>query len=294
MTKGVDLFARYQSAANLSLAAKDISFAWVKLSDGGGVASSPGDGLVSRAHTAYIAVGGYHYAQLTPSPERQADVLIGEVNRLGATGLVPMLDMELPFQPDNVARAFGIRFCKHVATLGFRPGVYMNNAYARALRPDLWDVPGLVIWIARYGALPDASAGRYDVHQYTDKGTVPGISGGVDLNWAYTTNHYGARISEAIDLTPDEHNALISLRDNIYFGGGDRSRFDDVADRVKWMADTLGNTPDKGALSLADYRQRIEDLTEQIPGIQQSVTDLATVVAAIAAKVGVTTSEGGK
>ena len=37
-----------------------------------------------------------------------------------------------------------------------------------------------------------------------------------------------------------------------------------IKGQVAWMAETLGNTPDKGALSLAEHRQKLEDLLEQI------------------------------
>ncbi|UUV29631.1 hypothetical protein NQK81_33410 [Amycolatopsis roodepoortensis] len=58
------------------------------------------------------------------------------------------------------------------------------------LRPDRFGVRDLVIWIARYGAEPDAAAGHYDVHQYSDAGRIPGIhASGVDLNESYTNAH---------------------------------------------------------------------------------------------------------
>jgi lysozyme len=189
---GVDLFARYQKVTDwTAVRARGVGYIWVKLTDGGGRATNPGDGLVAGAHQAGIPVGGYHFAETSPSPEQQAAVFIGEVRRLGATGLVPVLDLETPFKPDAFAQDFGIRFCRAVEAAGFRPGVYMNNGFARALRPDGWGIPGLVIWIARYGAHPDAAAGRYDIHQYSSSGTVPGISaGGVDLNESYTDSHF--------------------------------------------------------------------------------------------------------
>jgi hypothetical protein len=75
-------------------------------------------------------------AQLGPGPETQAEVLLGEVRRLGATGVAPMLDLEAPFHPDGAARNFGLAFCRHVAAAGFRPAVYMSASFASALRPD--------------------------------------------------------------------------------------------------------------------------------------------------------------
>ena len=38
------------------------------------------------------------------------------------------------------------------------------------------------IWLAQYVDIPTYSATRYDMWQYTSKGSVPGIAGNVDMN----------------------------------------------------------------------------------------------------------------
>ncbi|WP_414939263.1 glycoside hydrolase family 25 protein [Amycolatopsis sp. cmx-11-51] len=201
MALGIDVYSRFQSVTDWQAVKNHgVSYVFVKLTDGGGLPNggrNTGDALVAGARSVGIPVGGYHFAQESPSPEAQAGVLIAEVRRLGATGCVPMLDLEdnppgsgAPNIPDGRKRDFSIRFCNRVAGHGFRPGVYMNNSLAKMLRPDQFGVPDLVIWIARYGARPDAAAGRYDVHQYSDAGQIPGIrASSVDLNESYTNAH---------------------------------------------------------------------------------------------------------
>lgn len=201
MALGIDVYSRFQTVTDWQAVKKHgVTFVYVKLTDGGGLPNggrNPGDALVAGAKSVGIPVGGYHFVQASPSPEKQAELFIAEVRRLGATGCAPMLDMEdnppgssAPNIPDARKRAFSISFCNRVAQLGFKPGVYMNNALAKILRPDQWGVPNLVIWIARYGAKPDAAAGRYDVHQYSSSGQVPGIrASSVDLNESHTNAH---------------------------------------------------------------------------------------------------------
>jgi lysozyme len=199
MALGIDIYRSFQTVTDWQgVKNHGVSYVYVKLSDGGGrPAGGPGDNEVNGARSVGIPVGGYHFVQAHPGPEAQADVFLGEVRRLGATGCVPMLDLEdnpasskLPNIPDGQKRGFATAFCNHVASQGFRPGVYMNNALAKKLRPDTWGVSGLVIWIARYGARPDAAAGRYDLHQYSSTGQVPGIKArGVDLDESYTDAH---------------------------------------------------------------------------------------------------------
>ncbi|WP_370949860.1 glycoside hydrolase family 25 protein [Amycolatopsis sp. cg5] len=199
MALGIDIYRANQKVTDWhAVKAHGVTYCWVKLTDGGGIApKGPGDAEVAGAKSVGIAVGGYHFVQPTPGPERQAEIFIAEVNRLGATEVVPMLDMEDQSRPGAAKiplaqkKPFSIRFCDRVRELGFRPGVYMNSGLARQLRPDQWGIPDLVIWIARYsGNKPHADAGRYDIHQYSETGHVPGIvAKGVDLNESYTDNH---------------------------------------------------------------------------------------------------------
>jgi lysozyme len=213
---GIDIYRSNQTVTDWGAVKRHgVSYVYVKLSDGGGKpVGGPGDHEVAGAKSVGIPVGGYHFVQASPSPEAQADVFLGEVRRLGATGLVPMLDLEdnppsihKANIPDNAKKAFGVAFCKHVAAQGFRPGVYMNNALAKLLRPDQWGIPGLVIWIARYGRKPDAAAGRFDVHQYTSSGAVPGIrAGGVDLNESFNDNIFAG----ATPVTPLDNTRKVT------------------------------------------------------------------------------------
>ncbi|HET6291028.1 MAG TPA: glycoside hydrolase family 25 protein [Amycolatopsis sp.] len=204
MALGIDVYSRFQTVTDwAAVKSHGVTFAYVKLTDGAGLPNggrNTGAALVTGARAAGIPVGGYHFVQANPTPEAQADLFVAELRRLGATGCAPMLDLEdnppgskAPNIPDSRKRDFGIRFCKRVAAHGYRPGVYMNNALAKMLRPDGWGIPDLVIWIARYGRKPDATAGRYDLHQYTDAGHVPGIrASSVDLNESYTDAHLTA------------------------------------------------------------------------------------------------------
>lgn len=197
--RGTDVHPVYQRGIRWDQVS-DINFVWVKVSDGGSpyVGTSGGVRYVPDTHVAGaksrgIPVGGYHYAELSPAPEAQADVLIGEVRRLGALGVAPMLDLEAPFTANAAARSFGIAFCNRVLAAGLQPAVYMSASFARVLRPDQWSIPGLVIVIARYGARPEAAGsaqylGRYDVHQYQRDGALPGSTGEVDFDESYTTN----------------------------------------------------------------------------------------------------------
>lgn len=185
---GIDIY-RYQTVYNWQRV-KDagVSFVYVKGTDGDGPALVRADGQVRGAQGVSIPVGLYHYAQLTPSPEVQARVLHAEVQRLGAVGMPPALDLESPFVPGVQAYMFALTFLSELVRLGHSEVVlYANTSMLNGMNAERLNVPGLKIWAANYG--PNDGQ-RHDnsypdswIHQYTSRGEVSGITGWVDLNW---------------------------------------------------------------------------------------------------------------
>ncbi|MBB4689836.1 glycoside hydrolase family 25 protein [Amycolatopsis jiangsuensis] len=269
MALGIDIYRRFQTVTSWSaVKAAKVTFVYVKLTDGGGMpAGGRGDAEVAGAKSVGIPVGGYHFVQASPSPEAQADVLLGEVRRLSVTGCAPMLDLEdnptgssLPNIPDSQKRAFAVRFLNRVAAAGLRPGVYLNNALAKALRPDTWGVPGLVIWIARYGAKPDPAAGRYDIHQYSSSGSIPGITAsGVDLDESYTSNHLTAHTEE--DDMADLNEVFTKIWYNALWTQKD-------------AAGKVTGTPNPSQV-LAMLHNQLTALTAQVSGLSAAVAALS-------------------
>jgi len=75
-------------------------------------------------------------------------------------------------------------FCATMANAGYGTGVYANKTWLTS-RINTASLTGYKIWLAQYAANPTYSATRYDMWQYTSKGSVTGITGKVDLNICY-------------------------------------------------------------------------------------------------------------
>jgi GH25 family lysozyme M1 (1,4-beta-N-acetylmuramidase) len=236
--KGIDVFRIYQNVQDWrAVRNSGVEYCWAKATNGTRVAfnndaartPAPADPTVAGARSVGIAPGLYSYA-LPGDPIAQADVLANEVIRLGCRGpgtLPPALDLE---EPGTESVDFAVKFLRRLQErIGQqRVCVYMSASWAQRLRPDTWNVPGLVIWIAAYGsnnggrhAVPYYS-GRTDVHQFTSLGLhlVPGIqSSGLDVNESNIplgTLLGGDEEDDVsaedvwnfpIDRTPDEHDA---------------------------------------------------------------------------------------
>lgn len=80
----------------------------------------------------------------------------------------------------EVAKAF----CKRISENGYKTGVYSySSAYSDFLKHVDFDANGWYRWVAYWGTYYD---GPCDIWQYTSEGSVPGISGNVDLNYCLT------------------------------------------------------------------------------------------------------------
>ncbi|MBQ7596852.1 MAG: SH3 domain-containing protein, partial [Clostridia bacterium] len=79
----------------------------------------------------------------------------------------------------GIARAY----CDEMLAQNYLPGIYVNKSWAVS-EVDLTAVEDCAIWIAQYNT-SCTYTGHYDMWQYTDKGSVSGINGDVDLNHCY-------------------------------------------------------------------------------------------------------------
>lgn len=71
-------------------------------------------------------------------------------------------------------------FCRTVEEAGYRGGVYFNQAYGYE-QLNLYSLQDYVLWLAEYADHPSFLY-DFQLWQYTNEGTVPGIDGNVDLN----------------------------------------------------------------------------------------------------------------
>lgn len=74
-------------------------------------------------------------------------------------------------------------FCQTVQSAGYKPGIYASKAWYEG-KLNMGSLGGYKIWLAQYSAAP-TYAGKYDMWQYSSKGTINGIKGNVDLNLSY-------------------------------------------------------------------------------------------------------------
>ena len=84
----------------------------------------------------------------------------------------------------NAARTSVINaFCQTIRNSGYTPGLYANKNWLTE-KINTGALGGCKIWLAQYVAAP-TYGGRYEMWQYSSRGSIAGIKGNVDLNVSY-------------------------------------------------------------------------------------------------------------
>lgn len=78
-----------------------------------------------------------------------------------------------------------VTFCNKISAAGYKPGIYANlNWFNNILTDPVFKSGSWDHWIAQYNSQCHYT-GSYSFWQYTSSGKVSGISGNVDMNYAY-------------------------------------------------------------------------------------------------------------
>ncbi|MDD6491500.1 MAG: GH25 family lysozyme, partial [Firmicutes bacterium] len=145
---------------------------------------------IQGASKAGLKVGVYFFTQAVNEVEavEEASMVLGLIRGYNISYPV-FLDVE-PSNGRGDAIDSGTRtavcraFCQTIQNSGYKAGIYANKTWLN----EKMDAPGLSnfkIWLAQYAAAPTYTRTKYDMWQYSSKGSVAGISGTVDMNISY-------------------------------------------------------------------------------------------------------------
>ena len=146
----------------------------------------------ANAKAAGLEIGVYYYTKATSEAEADKELAVLRQALRGKELTMPVaVDMEnaalTVLKPKDLTNLAAYHL-EQIEKMGFFAQLYTYTSYAnRNLEMERlagrWD-----IWLADYtGKTPKVSF-KYNAHQHTSKGSVPGISGNVDLN--VTTLNY--------------------------------------------------------------------------------------------------------
>lgn len=144
---------------------------------------------IQGALNAGLKVGVYFFTQAVNEVEavEEASMVLSQIKGYKITYPV-FIDVE-----SSGGRADGLdsgtrtrvinAFCQTIQNGGYRAGIYANKTWL-AQKMNISALSGYKIWLAQYNTQV-TYGGRYDMWQYSDKGSISGISGKVDMNLSY-------------------------------------------------------------------------------------------------------------
>ena len=195
MKNGIDV-SHWQGKINWSkVKAAGVGFAMIKI--GGDCAAAPRwdatfTANIEGALAAGLGVGVYLYAKdMTPAEAKlSADAVIAKLAPYKGKLAYPVAyDVEdtktmLSLSKTLLTEVI-MAFCERMKSAGYIPALYMSASPAKT-SVDLSKLP-YDLWIARYNKGRTLTAPPMDcsIHQYSDQGSVDGISGHVDMNVCY-------------------------------------------------------------------------------------------------------------
>ena len=182
--KGVDV-SKYQGSIDWNaVKAGGTDFAFIRVSDG---ANSPDSYFAKNwdgAKGAGLVRGAYQFFRPAQDAAGQADLLVKAIGTLDDADITPVLDVEVT---DGVS-SLVLQQRMHTwldaveSALGRKPLVYTASYMAGTLGSGFADYP---LWVANWGVscpkLPTPWS-KWSFWQSSDKGTVSGISGAVDVD----------------------------------------------------------------------------------------------------------------
>ena len=147
---------------------------------------------IAGAKAAGLKVGVYFYSQAVTVEEAVEEASMA-IQLCSGYGLQYPIYFDTEATGTGVGRADNLSktqrtaianaFCQTVRNSGYKAGVYASKSWFY-YQLDYSQLSQYDIWLAHYASSTDFSH-RYDMWQYTGSGSCPGISGAVDLNWAY-------------------------------------------------------------------------------------------------------------
>jgi len=166
------------------------SFVYIKATEGIGYVNPWLSEQHSGAVGSHLAWGFYHYANPHNDPSDDARSFSNVVKKYDADAsgcLPPCLDFETHVGDPN-AWVFTFLTTVWEELGGERPVMLYSSAswFSTGFLHTDWAL-SVALWVASWGrppGHPSYLSPRVAIHQYTANGTVPGVSGSVDLDYA--------------------------------------------------------------------------------------------------------------
>ena len=187
MPRGIDI-ASYQGRPDWdAVVASGIQFAFTKVTENDGYVNPFFARNWAEMRRVGIHHGAYHFARPVGNDAAvEADYFLDHVEEQGPIQTGEMLVLDIEAGSGDLG-PWALAWCERVKErAGFSPIIYSGAWFTDPHGfPDDVGLAAYGLWLAAYGPTPPTPPAPWQFWafwQYSDKGSVPGISGDVDLN----------------------------------------------------------------------------------------------------------------
>lgn len=187
--RGIDL-SHHNGKIDLTAITDSIDFIYLKASEGATWRDPMYDTYYSQAKDAGIPVGAYHFFNFTIDGRLQAENFLWHT-RHHSLDLQPVIDVETHTQsslPDSKVIDRLTDMITALRDAGYNPIIYTHRYGVERFIEKLKITPKPKIWISSFTDPPLPENVDWIIWQYSNVGSMPGITGNVDLNVARNRN----------------------------------------------------------------------------------------------------------
>jgi lysozyme len=184
--KGIDV-SEHNATINWSkVKASGRSFAIARVSDGVNHPDVQFAANWSGIKAQGLVRGAYQYFRPGQDPLAQADLMVSRIGTLGPGDLPPVIDVETAdgYSGTTIVKNLRTWIDRVKLKTGVDPIIYAAQGFWDTL-PSTAQFAGSTLWVANYGQtcphLPK-TWGQWKFWQSSESGTVPGVTGGIDLD----------------------------------------------------------------------------------------------------------------
>jgi lysozyme len=185
--QGIDVSGYNKNVNWAQVASSGICFAFIKSTEGITYINPNFKRDWEQSKQAGVIRGSYHFFHASVDPQVQAKYFLSTIGTLGPTDLPPVLDWELhgPNRQQEISNALMWLEIVHSATNKV-PIIYTGRYFIG----DLGNPQALAkytLWLAEYASQPTIPKpwSEFSFWQYSESGSVPGVSEPCDLNMSY-------------------------------------------------------------------------------------------------------------
>jgi len=189
MIQGVDI-SHYNGPIDFGkVASAGVAFAYVKASEGRFTKDPLYPTNYAGLKQNQVPRGAYHFFYPQLDAQSQASNFLSVVTHLVPGDLPPALDVEVSGEQTAAAIAAGIQQWLDLIqqNLGRTPVIYSSASFWNTALGGTSAFASYPLWVAQYtsNASPNIPAGFSDYlfWQYSESGTMPGVTGNLDMDW---------------------------------------------------------------------------------------------------------------